>query len=70
VSKLINVGDTLVTETFMGDTYYKITRVTKSLAMSIRDSDGYEYKFKRLIGHDMAHPYSQYNTTKYTVIKL
>lgn len=63
---LLQVGDKLHLTTYMGANWYKITRVTKTLAMSKR-KDGYEYKFKRAISCNMAHPYQQWSTTKYTV---
>jgi len=68
--ELVQVGDTIVTKTCLGGVYsYLVTRVTKTLAISKRESDGHEYKFKRLVGWDMSHPYEQWNTTKYEVIK-
>ena len=68
-NELVEKGDTVQATTFMGTSNYLITRVTKTLAMSKRKSDGYEYKFKRVISVDMKHPYEQWNTTKYSVIK-
>lgn len=65
--ELANKGDTIQTITFMGVTDFKITRVTKTLAMSRRD-DGYEYKFKREISHSMEHPQQRWNSTIYKVI--
>lgn len=65
--ELLVVGDKLNLETAFGINWYKITRVTKTLAFSKRESDGYEYKFKREIGVNMSHPYQQWNTVKYTV---
>ena len=67
---LLQVGDKLHLETFMGANWYKITRVTKTLAISKRKSDGHEYKFKRHISCNMAQPYRQWNTVKYTVENL
>ena len=67
--ELINVGDTLLIKTRLNDQSYKITRVTKTLAMSKRESDGYEYKFKRVISGDMGHPYERWNTSVYRVIR-
>ena len=54
--ELINIGDTLLVDTRLSKNAYKITRVTKTLAMSKRESDGYEHVFKRVISCDMAHP--------------
>jgi hypothetical protein len=63
----LEVGDKLNTSTCFGINWYKITRTTKTLAMSKRESDGYEYKFKRAITGNMSHPTSQYNLTNYSV---
>jgi hypothetical protein len=63
------VGDTIITSTCFGESRFLITRVTKTLAMSKRESDGYEYKFKRRISYDMAHPRERWSTTNYKVIK-
>lgn len=65
---LVNIGDTIQTKTFMGVNNFVITRVTKTLAMSKRESDGYEHTFKRLISWNMSHPSQRYNTTEYNVI--
>ena len=71
MTELVEVGDAIQIRTLFGqEKKYTITRVTKTLAISLRDSDGYEYKFKRLIGCDMAHPYQAWNRTEYKVIKL
>ena len=65
---LLQVGDVVITDNMMGVIEYPITRVTKTLAKS-RRNDGYEYTFKREISCSMAHPYQQWNTTKYSVRK-
>jgi len=64
---LVQVGDVIVTS-HMWDSHYPITRVTKTLAISARERDGYEFTFKREISHNMAHPYEQWNTIKYKVL--
>lgn len=64
--KLLQVGDTLITNNMLGDKKYPITRVTKTLAMSAR-SNGKEHSFKREISFNMAHPYERWNTTEYRV---
>lgn len=68
-SKLLNVGDVLIVKTIFGSSRFTITRVTKTLALSKRESDGYEYKFKRNISYNMSHPKEYWSTTKYTVEK-
>ena len=63
------VGDLIVIETCFGKTKFKVTRITKNLSLSIRDSDGFEYRFKRSVSHDMAHPKIRWNLTKYAVYR-
>jgi hypothetical protein len=69
-NELVEVGDIIQTTTCMGTNDFPVTRVTKTLAMSKRKSDGYEHTFKRFISGRMCHPYQQWNTTEYNVIKL
>tara|TARA_R110000782_G_scaffold266939_1_gene361820 strand:- start:219 stop:482 length:264 start_codon:yes stop_codon:yes gene_type:complete len=69
-SDRVSTGDTIITKTFMGENRFKITRVTATLAMSKRESDGYEHKFKRFISSGMGHPYRAYDTTSYRVERL
>jgi len=70
LNDLLCVGDTLKTTNSLGGVYeYPITRVTKTLALSKRASDGYEYRFKRVKSFSMAHPYHEYNTTRYEIVK-
>jgi len=66
---MVDIGDTIKTETYLGVHEYVITRVTKTLAMSLRESDGYEYKFRRVISDNMRHPYFAHDNTSYEVIK-
>jgi len=65
--ELLEVGDKLHISTGWGVNWLVITRVTKTLAFSKRESDGYEHSFKRAIGSNMAHPYRQWNTSTYDV---
>lgn len=46
MSDLLQVGDVVIYKTFLGVNRYPITRVTKTLALSMR-SDGYEHRFYR-----------------------
>ena len=65
----LEVGDTLVATTSMGSTYkYPITRVTKTLAMSLRPVGDFEYKFKRTISDNMRHPHRDFDLSTYKVI--
>lgn len=66
---LAEVGDIIFTHHRLGGSSFPVTRVTKTLAISKRESDGYERKFKRGISYDMRHPYEQWNTTPDTVTR-
>lgn len=66
MSDLVNVGDVIICKTDFGTKKYPVTRVTKTLAMSIRD-DGFEYRFKRKISSNMAHPYVEWSRNRYSV---
>ena len=66
-AELVQVGDTITTDTGVSTHDYLITRVTKTLALSKRKSDGYEYKFKRVISGNMSHPYYMWSRTRYKV---
>jgi hypothetical protein len=63
--ELLNIGDTVITKSFLGETRFPITRVTKTLAISKRAT--YEHRFKREISHNMSHPYEQYCCVDYRV---
>jgi len=68
VEELLEVGDSLIVTNGLGCVHkYRITRVTKKLAKSLREDDGYEYTFKRHISHDMSHPHQRWNQSVYTV---
>ena len=47
MTDLLEVGDIVVVENYLVKSEYKITRVTKTLALSKRPSDGYEHRFYR-----------------------
>lgn len=64
---LINIGDIVIAENFLGVTKYTITRVTKCFAFSKRESDGYEYKFNRDIRKGVKYPYNRFSQTNYKV---
>ena len=66
---LVDVGDVIQIESFVGKVAMHITRVTKTLALSKRESDGYEHKYKRVISRSMATPYIPYNTNTYRVYR-
>ena len=65
---LANVGDVIKIITFIGNDWFPVTRVTKTLAIS-KFPDGYEFKFKRLIGNNMSHPHNPSPIEFYHVIK-
>ena len=64
---LLEVGDTVKTVNPLTTHKFVITRVTKTLAKSKRESDGHEYTFKRQISFDMSHPRIPYSRTQYFV---
>lgn len=66
---LVQVGDVVIVKNVFGTSRYPVTRITKTLAISKRETDGFEQKFKRQISHDMCHPYRQWNTNQYSVIR-
>jgi hypothetical protein len=66
---LVEVGDILVIETALGKSKFPITRVTKTLSLSKRESDGHEHRFIRKIKWDMAYPRMEWNTNEYTVYR-
>lgn len=47
MSGLLEIGDIVIVENYLARSEYKITRVTKTLALSKRPSDGYEHRFYR-----------------------
>ena len=71
MSELLNVGDVVsVTNPLNCEHQYKITRTTKTLAMSKHGDDGYEHTFKRLISGSMAHPKRSYDLNIYKVKRV
>lgn len=69
MSKLIEVGDTLIADTGLTRYRYKITRVTKTLALSKRADDGYEHRFYRDASRGFTYPQTPRCLTKYTLIR-
>lgn len=67
--ELVEVGDILLIKTPFGAHKRLITRVTKTSALSLRESDGYEYLFQREVGWNMSKPKGTWNTTEYTVFR-
>lgn len=66
----LQVGDVIETKhIFGGDNKFKITRITKRHALSKRESDGYEHKFKLYCSVDMAVPSVRYNMVRYSVFR-
>lgn len=63
----VEVGDEIIRIHCLGVSKFLITRVTKTTAFSLRESDGYEYTFQREIGWDMAKPKEEWNTITYKV---
>lgn len=63
--KLLNIGDTVITTSFLGENRFRIDKVTKTLAISKRAT--YEHRFKREISHNMSHPYEPYCCIDYRV---
>ena len=67
---LLEVDDIVVVENSFGRYEYKITRVTKTLALSKRESDGYEYRFYRDVENNgVAYPKSRSHQNRYSIIK-
>lgn len=65
--QMVEVNDTVVVSTVFGYKQFKITRVTKKLAVSKRES-GYEHKFKRVVSFNMSHPHQE-STNSYMVLR-
>lgn len=66
--ELVEVGDKIIVDSGLGTHKFPVTRVTKTLALSKREDDGFEFRFKRLVAYDMVHPQEKWNTSKYYVI--
>lgn len=70
MSNLLEVGDTVVVENCLVRSEYKITRVTKTLALSKRPSDGYEHRFYRdTKNKGVAYHKSRFDRNTYSVVK-
>lgn len=69
MSKLIEVGDSVVVDNGLTRHIYKITRVTKTLALSKRADDGYEHRFNRDPTKGIPYPRERWSMTKYTLIR-
>lgn len=69
MTDLVQVGDTIVVDTGLGVHHYPVTRVTKTLALSLRESDGYEHRFQRVISSDMNYPKVKWNQQRFRVIR-
>lgn len=67
--ELVEVGDIILIKTTFGSHKRLITRVTKAAALSLRESDGYEYTYQRKVSWDMGKPKERWNTTEYTVFR-
>ena len=70
MTDLLEIGDIVVVGTMLGKSEYKITRVTKTLALSKRPSDGYEHRFYRdTKNKGVAYHKSRFDQTTYSIIK-
>lgn len=70
MSDLLEVGDTVIVENALVRSKYKITRVTKTLALSKRPSDGYEHRFYRdTKNKGVAYNKSRFDQNTYSIIK-
>ena len=70
MSDLLEVGDTVVVENYLVRSEYKITRVTKTLALSKRESDGYEHRFYRdTKNKGVAYHKHRFDQNTYSIIK-
>ena len=65
--ELLSVGDFLETKHAFGGSRYKITRVTKTLALSKRE-DGFEHRFTRSVSFNMSKPCDVWSMTRYKAI--
>lgn len=70
MTDLLEIGDIVVVENPFGKTEYKITRVTKTQALSKRESDGYEHRFYRdTEKKGVAYHKSRFDQNTYSIIK-
>ena len=70
MSDLLEIGDKVVVENSLTKSVYVITRVTKTQALSKRDSDGYEHRFYRdTKNKGVAYHKSRFDKNIYSIIK-
>ena len=69
MSKLIEVGDSVLVDNGLSRHVYKITRVTKTLALSKRADDGYEHRFNRDPSKGISYPRERRGMTRYSIIR-
>jgi len=70
MTDLLEIGDTIIVENGLTRSVYKITRVTKTLALSKRESDGYEHRFYRdTKKKGVAYHKSRFDQNTYSIIK-
>lgn len=70
MTDLLEIGDIVVVENALVRSEYKITRVTKTQALSKRPSDGYEHRFYRdTKSKGVAYHKSRFDQNTYSVIK-
>jgi len=68
--ELLQVGDMVEKETFIQTRKFLITRVTKTLAKSLRDSDGFEHTFRRVVSSNMGYPGQQWTSAQYRAYRM
>ena len=69
MTELLRVGDELTIKWAGTTATYLITRVTKTLAMSMRKDGKREDVFKRTLSSNMSHPYQSYPPFQYSVLR-
>lgn len=69
ITDLLEIGDIVIVENALVTSKYKITRVTKTLALSKRESDGYEHRFYRDTKKGVAYQKHRFDQNTYSIIK-
>ncbi len=71
MTDLLEIGDKVVVENGLTKSVYVITRVTKTQALSKRESDGYEHRFHRDTKKKkgVAYHKSRFDQNTYRIIK-
>ncbi len=70
MTDLLEIGDKVVVENGLTKSVYVITRVTKTQALSKRESDGYEHRFYRdTKKKGVAYHKSRFDQNTYRIIK-